>query len=106
MRSKDIPWLRVFLEGAVIVGSILLAFALDAWWDERSRRGELRSQLDAVVAEMESTREALRAVLGVHNLNAHLAADLRSRLEDIPEGAEMVVSDTLVGPSSRRPPRT
>ena len=26
--SRQIPWLRVFVEGAVIVGSILLAFAL------------------------------------------------------------------------------
>ena len=26
-----IPWLRVFVEGVVIVGSILLAFGIEAW---------------------------------------------------------------------------
>ncbi len=31
--SKQVPWLRVFVEGVVIVGSILLAFGIDAWWD-------------------------------------------------------------------------
>jgi hypothetical protein len=28
-----IPWLRVLVEGVVIVASILLAFGIDAWWD-------------------------------------------------------------------------
>ena len=32
-RAKQIPWMRVLVEGMVIVVSILLALALDAWWD-------------------------------------------------------------------------
>jgi hypothetical protein len=31
--TKQIPWVRLLVEGAVIVGSILLAFGIDAWWD-------------------------------------------------------------------------
>ncbi len=31
MPTRQIPWLRVFVEGVVIVGSILLAFKLQAW---------------------------------------------------------------------------
>ena len=31
--TPQIPWLRVLVEGVVIVGSILLAFGLQAWWD-------------------------------------------------------------------------
>jgi len=31
--KAQIPWLRVFVEGVVIVVSILLAFGLQAWWD-------------------------------------------------------------------------
>jgi len=34
--TRQIPWLRVFVEGVVIVGSILLALAADAWWVERT----------------------------------------------------------------------
>jgi len=38
--TGSIPWLRVFVEGVVIVGVILLAFGIDAAWDgvqERAR---------------------------------------------------------------------
>jgi hypothetical protein len=34
--KPQIPRLRVFVEGVVIVGSILLALAGDAWWGERT----------------------------------------------------------------------
>ncbi|UCC24951.1 MAG: hypothetical protein JSU98_14635 [Gemmatimonadales bacterium] len=98
LRPKDIPWLRVFLEGAVIVGSILLAFALDAWWDNRNREDELREQLQVVAGEMESTRQALQRALSAHELNAHLAEQLTSALGQVAEGSEVVVSDTLIGP--------
>ena len=98
MRLNDIPWLRVFLEGTVIVGSILLAFALDAWWDNRNREDELRIQLQVVADEMESARQALQNVLAAHDWNAHLAEHLRAALVQVPEGSEVVVSDTLVGP--------
>jgi hypothetical protein len=36
--DNAIAWRRVTLEGAVIVISILLAFAIDAWWEERNAR--------------------------------------------------------------------
>ncbi len=36
--KPQIPWLRVFVEGVVIVGSILLAFGSEAWWDESQER--------------------------------------------------------------------
>lgn len=98
MLSKDIPWLRVWVEGVVIVGSILLAFALDAWWDNQHREDELQAHLEVVSREMQSTREALQRVLKVHDLNAHLAEHLRSALSQVAEGSEVVVSDTLVGP--------
>ena len=30
---QTIRWRRLLTEGAVIVASILLAFAIDAWWE-------------------------------------------------------------------------
>ena len=98
MRSKDIPWLRVFAEGAVIVGSILLAFSLDAWWDGRNRQEDLRAQLAVIAREMESAGEALERAHRAHELNANLAAHLATVLGQVPEGAETVVSDTTIGP--------
>ena len=35
MLARKVPWFRVFIEGAVIVGSILLAFWIDAAWELR-----------------------------------------------------------------------
>ena len=33
--NRQVPWLRVFVEGVVIVLSILLAFGIEAWWADR-----------------------------------------------------------------------
>ncbi|TFG65899.1 MAG: hypothetical protein E4H28_03190 [Gemmatimonadales bacterium] len=33
--SSAVPWVRLAVEVAAIVGSILIAFAIDAWWQER-----------------------------------------------------------------------
>lgn len=46
---------RVVAEGLVIVTSILLAFAIDAWWD---RRGERAMERQALVALSEDFAEA------------------------------------------------
>jgi len=46
---------RVAAEGLVIVTSILLAFAIDAWWD---RRGEAARERDALAALAEDFAEA------------------------------------------------
>ena len=32
--SRQIPWLRVVVEGVVIVSSILLAFGIEAAWEK------------------------------------------------------------------------
>jgi len=38
--SNDIPWGRLIAEGVAIVLSILLAFGIDAWWENRQERAE------------------------------------------------------------------
>ncbi len=43
--KSQIPWLRVFVEGVVIVGSILLAFGVDAAWSDRQDRARERALL-------------------------------------------------------------
>ena len=51
-----IPWLRVFVEGVVIVGSILLAFGIQAWWDERQERREETELLLGLAPDVEVDR--------------------------------------------------
>ena len=37
--ASEIPWKRITVEAVAIVGSILLAFAIDTWWDDRQGCG-------------------------------------------------------------------
>lgn len=55
MSRPPIMWSRLFIEGVVIVVSILLAFAIDAWWDERQEAKEAELQVGRVVAELEAS---------------------------------------------------
>ena len=57
--KAQIPWLRVFVEGAVIVGSILLAFGIQAWWDESQERVEERQALESLAREFASAADVL-----------------------------------------------
>lgn len=52
MSTQRIPWPRVLIEGVVIVGSILLAFGIDAWWDAREDRGDERAHLLALDSDL------------------------------------------------------
>jgi hypothetical protein len=63
--GQPIEWNRLLLEGVVIVASILLAFAIDAWWDERQDRQAESNQLLSIAAEIESNAERIREKLDV-----------------------------------------
>jgi hypothetical protein len=63
IQDRHIPWLRIFTEGSAIVVSILLAFAIDAWWDDRKDRHEERKQLSAMRLEFQEGLVALDEIL-------------------------------------------
>lgn len=56
-------WGILFLEMALIVLSILIAFALDAWWDERVQQKEERSQLESLRDELITSRTSLDGII-------------------------------------------
>ena len=58
-KRPDMSWGRIFAEGAVVVASILLAFAIDAWWDERQIRAEEQQILQGLEEEFISIHEVL-----------------------------------------------
>lgn len=59
---------KLFWEGLVIVVSILLAFAIDAWWDDRKERIEEEALLTGLEIEFRANRETLEHQLAA-NLN-------------------------------------
>jgi len=57
--NEKIPWKRLSVEAAAIVASILLAFAIDAWWNELKSDRAVGEVLKAVRSEMQFNVEAL-----------------------------------------------
>jgi hypothetical protein len=62
--SGRIPWSRVAVEGLVIVASILLAFAIDAWWDQIGQREEERVALVGLEADFSGYLDRLEQIRG------------------------------------------
>ena len=65
--TQKIPWKRLSVEAAAIVVSILLAFAIDAWWDERRERAEEREVLESLRVEFETNRDEAASVISFHD---------------------------------------
>ena len=64
--AQIIPWKRVAVEATAIVGSILIAFAIDAWWEDRQLRIDEQQILLGLAVEFVANREALSRELASH----------------------------------------
>lgn len=58
---RQIPWPRILVEGVVIVGSILLAFGIDAWWARKQQAAEEERVLTTLAAEFRTNSALLDA---------------------------------------------
>ena len=56
-------WKRLALEAVVIVSSILLAFGIDAWWQEGEEQREVRESLAALRSEFVENRSRLDSAI-------------------------------------------
>jgi hypothetical protein len=64
---------RVAIEAFVIVASILLAFAIDAWWDNRTQRRLERDYLQALRIELRNAQNEIgRDLAGQEDLRGRL----------------------------------
>jgi len=75
--GNNIPWSRIAVEGIAIVASILLAFAIDAWWDDRQRD--------------ESEQIVLQTLLDDLRVKQVLLADMNEFCEAINGSAETLL---------------
>ncbi len=95
--TGKIPWLRVFVEGVVIVASILLAFGIDAWWSqERERQAEveaLQGLRDDFVESLERLASAGSDHVEVRDASVRLLAMTGP---DADQAVSHLVMDTLV----------
>lgn len=70
--ARNVQWPRLVAEGAAIVTSILLAFAIDAWWERHQRNQECAAIVTALSAEFAEARLRIEArKSGIERIAAH-----------------------------------
>ncbi len=57
--TQEIPWKRLAVEAVAIVGSILLAFAIDAWWEDVKDARQQAKLVTALQVDFETTKARL-----------------------------------------------
>jgi len=57
--NRDLKWRPAVLDGFAVLVGILLAFAIDAWWDLRNQDEEARSYLQALETELIDNRRII-----------------------------------------------
>lgn len=70
------------VEGGAIVLSILLAFAIDAWWDERKERAEEREILESLYVEFKANRDEAAVVVASHEVAVEAVASFLAMSDD------------------------
>lgn len=96
--ARQIPWLRIAAEGAVVVASILLALAIDTWWAERMERKVEREELSRLYAEFQTNRDRILPKGDLQERAAAAGLEVYDRMgQAIASGAEAVaVADTVL----------
>jgi hypothetical protein len=64
--NRDISWTRIFAEGGAILVSILLAFWIDAWWEDRSDAIQERSLLNALMQDFQAAQNEFQRISAAH----------------------------------------
>ena len=101
--SRRRGWPRVLIESLAVVASILLAFAIDAWWDRLGERREERESLLVVAADLEASVDQLAAYRdAVDRIAEASVGAYRALSSAVPTSARDSVSDLLVTSTLRR----
>lgn len=97
MARIQVPWLRVVAESVAIVFGILLAFSINAWWEDRQNRGEEYQLLDNLRAELRSNLSRIELELSYRDevvesiLKIFEAADGKASIE--PQELDTLLGD-------------
>lgn len=93
---QDIPWKRISVEAATIIASILLAFAIDAWWHERQLRVEEQEILAGLHTEFVANHKVLTRTLSLNQRGMQSLQDFLKLVEgDQYEDTKAIVLATL-----------
>jgi hypothetical protein len=86
-RANDIAWRRFLIEAGVIVASILLAFGIDAWWENRQTYQWQLTQLSELRNEFAENQAQLSSMAKSHDAIASYAQAIaeKGRLKGVGE---------------------
>jgi len=87
---------RVLLEGATIVASILLAFGIDAWWDDHKDERREAILVDGLLADFRASRAGLEDRLALARRMSAGNELLVQRLGGHAAGSSVAVPEELV----------
>jgi hypothetical protein len=83
--GSSAPTLRLFYEGLAIVVSILLAFAIDAWWEERQEQEDASVAISGLLSEFQENLRQLRVERGSHQASLHSTLALLNMMGPNPD---------------------
>lgn len=96
--SKDValPWRRTMVESVAIILSILLAFAIDASWDEFKQGNQEKAFLVSLLSDFEEARNRIDESISRHERFVALANQLLGFHDsDTPDSESEVLETTL-----------
>jgi hypothetical protein len=97
--SRQMPWLRILVEGVVIVASVLLALAADAWWDGRQQLQDEFTALRGLEADLQATLDEIAVSRQVYETRAKAAERLIALTGDQTPNVSAATVDTLLARS-------
>ena len=107
--TTQIPWKRLSAEAAAIVLSILVAFAIDAWWDERQERAEEREVLESLYVEFKVNLDGAASAISIQERTIQNVATLMELRQDeilaLPMGEVTDIVNSLATPYTFDPVR-
>ena len=87
---------KLALEGAVVVVSILIAFALDAWWDDRQLQQETAEDLAIVEYELAENIRLVQVTMDIMSQVVAANNALIAELTTHPDSAMVEIEDTTI----------
>jgi len=91
--TQNIPWARLAVEATAIVASILLAFAIDAWWADREIDRWQSAQLRALHDEFSVNLQSLNEVVQDNDSTARHLESFITQIRDANDMTQITVSD-------------
>lgn len=89
--TRNIPWMRILAEGTIIVVSILLAFWIDAWWQEQVEKRESAALVRGLHADFTASQLHLREWLAGNKRVLQAASEFLMSVRKTPVNDELEV---------------